>query len=113
MGHEAARLKLNGKPLQADDLKPALTELPVKLSELTMHCSAFLELRHRVSPYATFMAVFNTSGQPAASLPLLATPEGVPMAAQLVGRFGREDLILQVPAQLKRAAPWLGRKPVL
>ncbi|MDM9560975.1 amidase [Bordetella petrii] len=92
-------------------LAPALTELPVKLGELSMQRGTFLELRHRVSRYATFMAVFNASGQPAASLPLFATSGGVPVAAQLVGRFGREDVILQVSAQLERAAPWRGRKP--
>src|SRR5690606_26018813 len=92
-------------------LTPALTELPVKLGELSTQRGEFLDLRKRVSRYATFMAAFNASGQPAASLPLFATPEGVPVATQLVGRFGREDVILRVPAQLERADPWKHRKP--
>lgn len=93
-------------------LTPALTQLPVKLGELSMQSSGFLELRTKVSRYATFMAVFNASGQPAASLPLFATPEGVPVATQLVGRFGREDLVLKVSAQLEALDPWDGRRPV-
>lgn len=92
-------------------LAPALTELPLKLGELSMQRGTFMDLRKRVSRYATFMAVFNASGQPAASLPLYATPEGVPVATQLIGRFGREDLILQVSAQLESADPWRDRKP--
>lgn len=92
-------------------LTPALTELPVKLGELSTQRGEFLDLRKRVSRYATFMAAFNASGQPAASLPLFATAEGVPVATQLVGRFGREDMILSVSAQLERAAPWRQRKP--
>jgi len=90
-------------------LAPALTELPLKLGTLSQQ--VFMDLRTRVSRYATFMAVFNASGQPAASLPLFATPEGVPVAVQLIGRFGREDLILQVSAQLESADPWRHRKP--
>lgn len=93
-------------------LTPALTQLPVKLGVLSMQQGSFLDLRKQVSRYATFMAVFNASGQPAASLPLWATPEGVPVATQLVGRFGREDLVLQVSAQLERLDPWAGRRPV-
>lgn len=91
-------------------LAPALTELPLKLGELSQR--NFMDLRKRVSRYATFMAVFNASGQPAASLPLYATAQGVPVATQLIGRFGREDLILQVSAQLEGADPWRLRKPV-
>ncbi|MCD0505937.1 amidase, partial [Bordetella petrii] len=94
-------------------LAPALTELPVKLGELSMRRGSFLDLRQRVSRYATFMAVFNASGQPAASLPLCATPDGIPVATQLIGRFGREDLILRVSAQLERASPWKARIPAL
>jgi amidase len=92
-------------------LTPSLTQLPVKLGYLSMQEGSFIELRKKVSRYATFMAVFNASGQPAASLPLWATPEGVPVATQLVGRFGREDLVLQVSAQLERLDPWAGRRP--
>lgn len=92
-------------------LTPALTELPVKLGELSTQRGEFLDLRKRVSRYATFMAVFNASGQPAATLPLAATPDGVPVATQLVGHFGREDQILSVSAQLERTAPWKQRKP--
>lgn len=92
-------------------LCPTLTELPVPLGELSTQRGSFVDLRQRISRYATFNAVFNASGQPAASLPLFSTPEGVPVATQLVGRFGREDLILQVSAQLERADPWKHRKP--
>lgn len=111
------RLHAIGRAMEAymDDfdliLTPALTELPVKLGELSTQRGEFLDLRKRVSRYATFMAVFNASGQPAASLPLFATSEGVPIATQLVGRFGREDVILRVSAQLERAQPWKQRKP--
>jgi amidase len=88
----------------------SLTQLPVKLGELALK-GGFWDFRKKVSRYATFLAVINASGQPAASLPLTATPEGVPVGTQLIGRFGREDLVLSLSAQIEAAAPWFARRP--
>ena len=73
----------------------------------------FWAFREKVSRYATFLAVINASGQPAASLPLDWTAAGVPVASQLIGHFGREDQILRLAAELERAAPWAGRQILL
>ncbi|MES2529978.1 MAG: amidase [Pseudomonadota bacterium] len=87
-----------------------LTQLPVKLGELAL-TGGFWDFRKKVSRYATFLAVINASGQPAATLPMHWTPEGVPIGTQLIGRFGREDLVLALSAQLEQAAPWSARRP--
>src|SRR3546814_7022577 len=90
-------------------LAPALTQLPVKLCTLSTQNTSFLAFRRQVARYGTFSAAFNASGQPAASVPVFWTDEGVPVAAQVACRFGREDLVLQVSAQLENLAPWAER----
>jgi amidase len=59
-------------------------------------------------PEGAFTAIFNVTGQPAISLPL-GEAEGIPVGVQLVAPFGREDLLIQVAAQIERAEPWADR----
>ncbi len=58
-----------------------------------------------------FTTQSNISGQPAISLPLHRTADGLPVGIQLVAAFGREDLLIQVAAQLEAAAPWADHRP--
>jgi amidase len=64
-----------------------------------------------MAPLVAFTTTFNTTGQPAISLPLGFDAAGVPLGAQLVAAPGRDDLLLQVAAQLEAAAPWAQHRP--
>ncbi len=63
---------------------------------------------HNATPEGAFTAIFNVTGQPAISLPL-GDADGIPVGAQLVAAYGREDLLIQVAAQIERAEPWADR----
>ena len=67
----------------------------------------------RAAPYGAYTSPFNLSGQPAISLPLHWTADGLPVGVQLVAAYGREDLLLQIAAQLEQAAPWKDRRPTV
>ena len=57
-------------------------------------------------PYGTYTLPFNLTGQPAISVPMGQTTDGLPLGAQLIAAYGREDLLLQVAAQLEATNPW-------
>jgi amidase len=63
------------------------------------------------SRWESFLPVFNTTGQPAISLPLHQTADGLPIGMQLVAGSGQEALLLALAAQLEQALPWSGRLP--
>lgn len=58
-------------------------------------------------------APFNLTGQPAMSLPLAWTEDGLPIGLQFVGRFADEATLFRLAAQLEQARPWAGRRPPL
>jgi amidase len=67
----------------------------------------------RVTEVLQYTAQFNITGQPAISLPLHWTTDGLPVGVQLVAAYGREDLLVRVAAQLEEAQPWASRTPAV
>jgi amidase len=61
--------------------------------------------------YTPFTSFVNVSGLPAISLPVSQTEAGLPMGVQLIGRPGREDVLLAIGAQLERRIRWHRRHP--
>jgi amidase len=61
--------------------------------------------------FTPFTPIVNVTGQPAASLPLTWSEDGLPIGVQLVGPPAGEASLLRLCAQVERARPWAERRP--
>ena len=73
-------------------------------------------LTYRTGPggvfdHSPFAAVFNASGQPAISLPLHWTGDGLPIGVHLAAAMGDDERLMSLSARLEEAAPWVSRQP--
>ncbi len=66
------------------------------------------ERQKRFTPYT---AMYNMTGQPAISLPLYESVEGLPIGMMLVGRPGGDGALLSLATHIEAALPWASRRP--
>ena len=63
--------------------------------------------------FGLFAMPWSITGQPAISLPLHWSNDGLPIGVQLVADYGREDVLIRVASQLEAARPWSQRRPAI
>lgn len=91
-------------------LTTTLTRPPERIGFFDVTSPDFAATLDKAAHYVN-TPVFNFTGQPALSLPLHQNAAGLPVGVQFVGRFGDEDTLIAIAADLERAMPWAGRKP--
>jgi amidase len=94
-------------------LTPTVAEVPLKLGTIVNDPGHPMSAMERAGQFVPFTPPFNSSGQPAISLPLEWTAEGLPVGVQLVAAYGREDILIRIASQLEQAQPWAHRTPVI
>ncbi len=92
-------------------LTPTTAQPAPRLGELTSTSEEPLRAVLRGASYGVFTFPFNLTGQPAISLPIGMSDEGLPVGVQLVAAYGREDLLLRAAGALEQALPWAARRP--
>jgi amidase len=92
-------------------LTPTVWEPPATLESMEPVEGKLAELFVKVMRHVFFTRPFNLTGQPAISMPLHWTPEGLPVGVQLVAAMGREDLLIRIASQLEQELPWIDRLP--
>jgi amidase len=92
-------------------LTPVLGTVPPKIGTIDPVALEPREVSKRQARAFPFTPPFNVSGQPAISLPLAWSAEGLPIGMQLAGRFADEATLFRLAAQLEQAHPWIDRKP--
>ena len=58
-----------------------------------------------------FTLIANITGQPAISVPLYWSKDGLPCGVQFICRYGCEAKLMRLAGQLEKAQPWFGNKP--
>jgi len=92
-------------------ITPVLAQPPLKIGSVDLEETDLMKGFAPIINYIPFSALQNVTGQPAISLPLAWSKSGLPVGVQFVGRFGEEHVLLQLAAQIEKAAPWIKKKP--
>jgi len=92
---------------------PTIARQPAPLGELNQNREGMtaMEWTRQIFSYVPFTPLFNVTGQPAISLPLHWSADGIPVGVQIAGRFGDEATLLRLAAQLEQARPWAAKRP--
>jgi amidase len=95
-------------------ITPTVAQPPLKIGALAPdEGQPAMQMLDKAGKWVPFTPVFNVTGQPAISLPLHQSPDGLPIGVQFVGPPAGEELLLSLAAQLEEARPWIARRPEL
>ncbi|MDZ4089363.1 MAG: amidase family protein [Tabrizicola sp.] len=95
-------------------LSATLAEPPARVGRFAHDTEDYVGYRtgpEGIFAYSPFCAVFNASGQPAASLPLGWSSDGLPIGVHLAAAFGEDELLVSLCAEVERAVPWASERP--
>ncbi|HJR53379.1 MAG TPA: amidase [Gemmatimonadota bacterium] len=92
-------------------LTPTLASPPVPLGTFDRRSTDAMSVFRRASEFVPFTPLFNATGQPAISLPLYWSDDGLPIGVQLAARYGEEATLVRLAAALEEARPWAERTP--
>ena len=90
---------------------PTMCQPPHRLGVLDMSTTDADAYLAAVLASIGFTSLFNSSGNPAMTVPLAVSPSGLPLGVQFAARFGDEATLLRLGSQLEIAQPWARCRP--
>ncbi|MEO8115712.1 MAG: amidase, partial [Phenylobacterium sp.] len=96
--YDVLLLATNGKP-------------PVPKGSIDMNAADLTDYAERLYTFIPNTQPFNVGGQPAMSVPLAWTENGLPIGVQFVARGGGEATLFRLAGQLEKAQPWFEKVP--
>lgn len=93
-------------------LSPTMAAPPAKIGKLSLNQEYAPYAKEAISASA-FTMLNNATGQPAMSVPLHWTPNGLPVGVMFAARYGDEWTLYQLAGQLEKVSPWFDRVPTL
>lgn len=85
--------------------------LPLGACDASEDGLSALQWADKLFGISPFTPIFNVTGQPAMSVPLGGSPDGLPIGVQFAAPLNREDMLFGLAGQLETAAPWVHRHP--
>ncbi|MDX2169487.1 MAG: amidase family protein [Deltaproteobacteria bacterium] len=94
-------------------LTPTLGTPPIALGTVDINQRDPLQALAPILNYVPFTPLQNATGQPAISLPLHWSADGLPVGVMFTAKLGDESTLLRLAAQLEQARPWKDKRPPL
>ena len=94
-------------------LTPVLASPPIPLGLINVNEPDPVAAFAPAMDYVPFTPIQNITGQPAISLPLCMSPDGLPIGMMFSARFGDEATLFRLAAQLEQEMPWKDRHPAI
>jgi amidase/6-aminohexanoate-cyclic-dimer hydrolase len=94
-------------------LSATLAEPPARIGRFNHDSEDYVGYRigpNGIFAYSPFCAVFNASGQPAASLPMGTSAQGLPVGIHLAAPYGADEELIGLCAEMEAAQPWAARR---
>jgi amidase len=92
-------------------LSPTLCAPPLRIGEIDTMAPDLSAIGPALRRYIPGTSLFNLSGQPAMSMPLAWSADGLPLGMMFAGRFGDEATLLRLASQIEQSRPWKHRRP--
>jgi amidase len=109
---------LSSPPVPIGSLQISAAESLMIRMQSRLHAAWILKALHIIEMLAgstfnfiPYTAIFNVTGQPAMSVPLCQSRDGLPIGMQFAARFGDEATLFRLAGQLERAKPWFDKLP--
>lgn len=92
-------------------LSPTVAKPPLPLGVLSLSPKDFSQYAAEVSGFSPYASLANITGQPAMSVPLGESADGLPIGVMFLARHAEEATLLALASTLEQAMPWRERRP--
>ncbi|MEE4662165.1 MAG: amidase family protein [Halieaceae bacterium] len=93
-------------------LSPTMAVPPPLLGKMSLN-QPVADFEREAVHASAFTMLYNATGQPAMSVPLHWTEDGLPVGVMFAAPYGDETTLFRLAGQLETAAPWFDRVPAL
>jgi Asp-tRNA(Asn)/Glu-tRNA(Gln) amidotransferase A subunit family amidase len=90
-----------------------LGSLPVPLGYMDTEAEDLSDYAEKLYTFMPNTQPFNASGQPAMTMPLAWSDDGLPVGVMFAGHTGGEATLFRLAGQIETARPWATRRPDL